>query len=76
MNNCESLADDTRTIRGIWFPGENGGEFTVGSNVVKIVPYREMGQGGYTLWFEVWTEKGLEHRVNGAYVAGVKYDRD
>lgn len=68
----QSVVDDHREIVEIWY--EPDGVMTVGSiGITKIQAYREYGQLGFVAWFAVFKGDVVWQRINGAFLAGVKY---
>lgn len=69
-----AILDDKRTIRAIWFEGENAGGHSTDEhwNASKIVAYGEPGEYCMKPWFAVYDHAGnLSHRVPAQMVVVV-----
>lgn len=65
-----SIFDDNKTIDGLWTI--DGCDYPANKSQ-EIVAVKEAGQMAYVVWFEVYKDKKLIARINGAHVVGVTY---
>jgi hypothetical protein len=69
-----TIKTDVRQIESIWW---EDAEVKVGDNgVTKIVPYYEPGEMGNIVWFEIWSDDIIWHRVNARCLHGVTYPKE
>jgi hypothetical protein len=74
-----TAVDDKREIEQIYGPEPNDSRevcmnhWLGHAGVTRIVAYHENGGLGPVTWFEVWTGDVMAERVNGLYVASVRY---
>ena len=70
----DSMMDDNREIKGIWWESDSITAIEVGKfGITKIECYREPGQGAYQPWFKIWRGNKLTDRANGGMIGGLKY---
>jgi len=70
-----SILSDKRPIESVCMSDDSG--WQVGrSDITKIVPYAEPGQGAFVPWLEIWRGDHLIVRVNAATVSSVHYRKD
>jgi len=73
MDKPTLIFKDERPIKTILWPGQEESHFTVGvSGVEKIVPYFEASTGD-PIWFAIYANGELTHRVNMKYIDTVMY---
>lgn len=66
-----------RPIRSIEMNGDWQSHYTVGNaDITKIEPYFESGEMAGIVWFAIYINDVLVHRVNNRFVSCVTYAAD
>ncbi len=78
MGEVALIYDDPRSIRSIFYPGENAGGYSVDkrwdTSTSKIVAYREHGATDFVPFFAVYDHDGAIKARVPAYLVTVIYD--